>query len=411
GLLSFHPTQTGAWSAFDGDGWLDLYIGNESTDGDPNPSELYMNDRDGTFTECAAPAGVDVVAFVKGVTSADYNDDGRPDLYLSIRGEPNRLYRNEGVRRGENGRPERGPCTLRFTDVARAAGVTEPIFSFPTWFFDYDNDGHEDLFVSGYMIHDVGDVAADVLGLPSQGETLRLYHNRGDGTFENVTRAAGLQRVVITMGSNFGDLDNDGWLDMHLGTGDPDLGTLVPNRTFRNDGGRRFQDITTSAGTGHLQKGHGVAFADLDEDGDLDLYEVIGGAFEADHFRNALYENPGQGNTWVEIELEGVRANRPGIGARLRLVAATPRGTRTITRTLNSGGSFGASPLRAWFGLGDASAVVSLEIRWPGSGTAQVLRGLRCGQRYRVREGEATPEIKPRNPVHLGAPQDQVAKR
>jgi hypothetical protein len=410
GLLSYHPTQTAAWSDFDGDGWLDLYIGNESTEGDPNPSELYLNDRDGTFTECAAAAGVDAAAFVKGVTAGDYNDDGRPDLYLSIRGETNRLYRNDGPRRGADGRRVRDRCALRFTDVAEAAGVTEPLFSFPTWFFDYDNDGHEDLFVSGYLIKDVGEVAADVLGLPHQAETPRLFHNRGDGTFENVTRAAGLDHVLLTMGSNYGDLDNDGWLDLHLGTGDPDLGTLVPNRTFRNDGRGGFQDITTSGGFGHLQKGHGVAFADLDDDGDLDLYQVMGGAFEADHFRNALYENPGQGHHFIEVELEGVRANRPGIGARLRLVATGPRGSRTIWRTLSSGGSFGASPLRAWFGLGEAEEVTSLEIRWPGSGTMQVLRGLRCDRRYRIREGEATPAVRPRSPSRLGGDRpDQVA--
>src|SRR5256885_13865094 len=99
--------------------------------------------------------------------------------------------------------------------------------------------------------------------------------------------------ILHAMGSNYGDLDNDGWLDFYVGTGDPNLGTLVPNRMFRNASGRIFQEVTTSGGFGHLQKGHGVSFADFDNDGYQDIHEVMGGVFEADNFRNVLYENPG----------------------------------------------------------------------------------------------------------------------
>ena len=94
------------------------------------------------------------------------------------------------------------------------------------------------------------------------------------------------------MGLNYGDLDNDGWLDFYLGTGNPDFDTLVPNRMFRNDGGRRFQDVTTAGGFGHLQKGHGVAFGDVDNDGDQDVFEEMGGAYQSDRAYSALYENP-----------------------------------------------------------------------------------------------------------------------
>ena len=389
GMLSFHPKQTAVWLDYDGDGWLDVFIGNETTAGDPNPCELFHNNRDGTFTECAQPSGVTTMDFVKGVTSGDFNNDGRPDLYASVKNGPNRLYRNDGP--SGVAADAAGPCGgWRFTDVAAAAGVVEPLHSFPTWFWDYDNDGWEDLFVSGYGIKS-SDIPADVLGIPHNGERPRLYRNNHDGTFADVTKEAGLWRMLLAMGSNFGDLDNDGWLDFYVGTGDPDLGNLLPNRAFRNDQGRRFQDVTTSGGLGHLQKGHGVSFADLDNDGDQDIYQVVGGAFEADHFRNALFENPGHGNHWIVLKLEGTKSNRPGIGARIKVVVRTPQGERAIHRTVRSGGSFGASPLRQHIGLGDAREILRAEILWPAGGPAQVFEALEMDGRYLVREGDPKP--------------------
>jgi len=236
-------------------------------------------------------------------------------------------------------------------------------------------------------------VAADVLGIPSGGERARLYRNRGDGTFEDVSRAMGVDRVLHGMGANFGDLDNDGWLDFYVGTGDPDLLTLIPNRMFRNDRGRRFQDVTTSGGFGHLQKGHGVSFADFDNDGDQDIHEDLGGAYTGDIYPNALFANPGHGNHWLKVSLVGKGANRAGIGARLRLTLSTPSGTRVIHRTLKSGGSFGCNPLRLEIGVGDAVRVDSLEIRWPGSGTVQSLKGLAVDAVYRVHEDRPQPEV------------------
>jgi hypothetical protein len=378
------PSQTAVWRDFDGDGWLDLYIGNESTEGDPNPCQLFRNNGDGTFTECASEAGVALIEFVKGVTSGDYDNDGRPDLYVSVRGGPNHLFHNVGAF-GASGRSWAG----RFVDTAAAAGVTEPIVSFPTWFFDYDNDGWDDLFVSGYLLDDPGDVARDYLGEPHRSERPRLYRNRGNGTFEDVTRAAHLDRLLLGMGSNFGDFDNDGWLDFYVGTGDPDLGSLMPNRAFRNAEGRFYQDVTTSGGLGHLQKGHAVPFADLDNDGDQDIYQVVGGAFEADHFRNALYENPGHGHHWIALQLEGVTSNRAAIGARIRVDAITPGGMRSLYRTVSNGGSFGGSPLRQEIGLGDAERIDQVVIRWPSEEPAQVMRNLDLDTRYVVREGSA----------------------
>jgi hypothetical protein len=399
GMLSYHPTQTATWLDFDSDGWLDVFIGNESSEGDNHPNELYRNNGNGTFTECASEAGVARPGLVKGVTSADYDNDGRPDLYVSILGAPNRLYHNDGPAGGS----KTSPRPWRFTDVAEAAGVTEPLFSFPSWFWDYDSDGWEDLFVSGYRIGSVGDVAADYLGLPTRGEMPRLYRNNHDGTFRDVTAAAHLNHLLLTMGSNYGDLDSDGWLDFYAGTGNPSLGMLIPNRMFRNAGGKVFQDVTTSGGFGHLQKGHGVSFADLDNDGDQDVYLVVGGAYEADHFRNSLFENPGHGNHWIGLQLRGVKANRGGIGARVKVMARTGSGgQRAIFDTVRSGGSFGASPLRQHVGLGQASGIESVEIVWPGSRARQVVRGLTMDRVYEIAEGNPHAKEIPLRRFRLG---------
>jgi len=385
GLLRLAPTQTAAWLDYDGDGRLDLFVGNESGPGYEHPCQLFHNDGDGTFSDRAEEAGVALVGFVKGVVSGDYDNDGRPDLYVSVMGEANRLYRNDGPAGGEGGRG------WRFTEVAAPAGVTEPRASFPTFFFDYDNDGWLDLFVAGYGRIGGGaplpHVVADYLGLPTDADRGRLYRNRGDGTFEDVTRAAGLYKVVLAMGLNFGDLDNDGWLDFYAGTGTPELTTLVPNRMFRNDGRGAFQDVTTAGNFGHLQKGHGVAFGDVDNDGDQDVFEQMGGAYPADRAWSVLYENPGNRNRWLVLELEGVRSNRRAVGARVRVALETEGGRRFLHRTVGSGGSFGGSPFRQEIGLGGATRVEWVEVTWPATGEVQRIEGLRPGRHYRIREG------------------------
>ena len=128
----------------------------------------------------------------------------------------------------------------------------------------------------------------------------------------------GLTRMAPTMGCNFGDLDSDGFLDFYLGTGYPGYEGLVPNLMYWNRGGTSFADVTTAGGFGHVQKGHGVAFADLDEDGDQDVFIELGGAFPGDGFGDALFENPGFGNHWIVVRLVGKESNRQGVGARIR---------------------------------------------------------------------------------------------
>src|SRR5262249_15532328 len=138
----------------------------------------------------------------------------------------------------------------------------------------------------------------------------RLYEGDGKGHFRDVSIERGVDRTFFAMGCNFGDLDNDGYPDMYFGTGDPDFTSLWPNVMLRNDRGRRFQDVTTSGGFGHLQKGHGITFADIDNDGDQDVFLQCGGAIKDDKFWDALYENPGHGNHWLTVKLIGVKTNR-----------------------------------------------------------------------------------------------------
>jgi len=383
GLLTFHPTQTSIWFDYNNDGWLDLFIGNETTGETERPCQLYHNNGDGTFAETAQDVGAAVVGFVKGVTAGDFNNDGRTDLYLSCFDQPNVLLRNLGPR---DGLPE---GRWAFADVSRQAGVAEPLISFPTWFFDYDNDGWLDLFVSDYYNLDVDTAAADLMGLENDAERSRLYRNKGDGTFEDVTKRAGMHRVLVGMGANFGDINDDGWLDMYIGTGKPDLAMLIPNRMFLNEGGKRFADISAAGGFGHLQKGHGVSFADIDNDGDQDVHAVMGGAYEGDNYRNALFLNPGFGHSWLKLSLQGVKTNRAAVGARVNAIVRENGVRREIHRAVGSGGSFGASPFLVELGLGKADRVEAVEVFWPVTGETQRFEGLAINKRYRLVEGEA----------------------
>jgi hypothetical protein len=385
GLLSFHPTQTAAWVDFDNDGWLDLFIGNEAGPFESHPCELFRNNGDGTFTECATAAGLGHRAYVKAAIPGDFDNDGLTDLYLSSVNSPNVLFRNLG--------------DWRFEDVTERAGVAEPRRSFPGWFFDYDNDGWLDLFVSGYRWGSTGFVCQDYLGLEHRGWPPRLYRNRGDGTFEDVTGAAGLDTVLNTMGTNYGDLDNDGWLDLYLATGEPDFASVYPNRMFRNDAGRRFVDVTTAGGFGHVQKGHGVAFTDLDNDGDQDIYAVMGGAYSGDVFFNVLFENPGNDHRWLTLRLEGTSSNRSAIGARIAVSVEAPPGQRTIHRVVGTGGSFGSASLQQEIGLGPALRILELRVLWPTTGVTQVFRDVPMDSVLELREGEDL--LRPVEPARL----------
>jgi hypothetical protein len=163
----------------------------------------------------------------------------------------------------------------------------------------------------------------------------------------------------------------------------------MPNLLLRNDGGKRLQNVTMATGTGHLQKGHGVAFADHDHDGDQDLFEVVGGAFPGDAFRNVLFANPGHGNHWLTVRLVGATSARCGLGARVCVTVRENGSSRRIYRHVGPGSSFGGNPLRVEIGLGKAEAIERFEVLWPRSGATQVIDGVPMDARVRIVEGTA----------------------
>jgi hypothetical protein len=160
-------------------------------------------------------------------------------------------------------------------------------------------------------------------------------------------------------------------------------------------------------GFGHIQKGHGTAFADLDRDGDQDVYMILGGAYQGDRFTSVLFENPGwPGTAWVSLELEGRSANRSAIGARVELDVAEGSGrTRTVRRTVGTGGSFGAGSRQLHVGLGPVARIRELRIRWPDSARTHTSHtGLVVNRAYRIRQGEAPVALeRPPVPFRRGA--------
>jgi hypothetical protein len=256
-----------AFLDFDGDGHLDLFLVNSRdlslppASGIGPTSALYRNNGDDTFTDVAANAGLAVACYGLGCAVADYDNDGDPDLYLTARGA-NLLFRNNG-----NG---------TFSEVGRQAGVADPRFSTSAAFVDYDRDGRLDLFVCNYCVWspELNVVVTDARGRPHmagprryKGESSALYRNRGDGTFEDVTRRAG---VYSAAGKSLGilvfDVDDDGWLDLVVAN------DLEPNLLYRNNGDGAFREIGVEAGiaysnAGVARAGMGIDSADIANDG------------------------------------------------------------------------------------------------------------------------------------------------
>jgi hypothetical protein len=166
---------------------------------------------------------------------------------------------------------------------------------------------------------------------------------------------------------------------------------LMPNVMLRNIGGKRFADVTVAGGFGNLQKGHGVAFVDLDHDGDQDVFNEVGGFLQGDAFYNSLYENPGTANHFVTLKLVGAQSNRMAYGARIKVVVDTPSGERALHRAVGSVSSFGGSPSRQEIGLGDATRIRSVEIWWPKTGRRQIVNGLELDGFYEIAEGADAP--------------------
>jgi hypothetical protein len=267
------PETMGSGCAFldyDGDGWLDVFLVNMTgwpgQPGEPTYSALLRNDRDGKFTDVTAEAGLQVALYGQGVAAADYDNDGWTDLYVTAVGGSH-LFRNRG--------------DGRFADVTEEAGARGPE-TFPTsaMFFDYDRDGNLDIIVANYVTWSVDeDLFCTLDGRTKsyctpesyKGESPTLLRNRGDGTFEDVTRKAGLWNPRSkALGVALLDHDDDGWPDFALAN------DTQPNKLYRNNGDGTFSDIGMGAGiafgeTGVARAGMGIDTADYSGNGRTSL--------------------------------------------------------------------------------------------------------------------------------------------
>ena len=403
---------------------------------------LHVNNGDATFREAAESAGLNSRAHerIRGVTTADYDNDGDLDLFLCS-GLDDILYRNNG--------------DLTFTDVTDAAGVRNRGNGLVGTWGDYDRDGNVDLYVANWNenIHALyrnrgdgtfiettaqaglgeddytniglwfdydrdGDV--DLFVSRWNDRPHRLWRNNGNGTFTNVAAQAGLANTVKGQGAALADFNNDGFLDLYLASDN------APNLLLRNNGDGTFTDIAAQAGVDDARRSVDCAWGDFDADGAMDLY--VGnydapnalyfnngdGTFTedsgvtADHERtigttvadynndgwldfftvnsetaNRLYRNQGHNHNWLKVELEGVASNRSAIGARVEVLVNNKKSVQEV-----SGGSGYCSQnaLVLYFGLGTNSRAEQIEIRWP-SGKVERISNVAAQQWLKLREG------------------------
>jgi hypothetical protein len=438
-----------AHADYDNDGDLDVVLlrgGGES----PLRMSLLRNKGDGTFEDVTLASGLGEPIATGAAAWGDYDADGLVDLFVCGEYRPDvldprtgqadrrnlcRLYHNQGdgsfrdaaevagvvnkrCARGaawgdfdNDGRLDLlvanadGPARLyrnsgdgTFRDLAITLGVDGIRSSRACWFWDFDQDGRLDLFFTDDRVRPAEFVAAalrQALDDPSQP---RLLRNLGAEGFRDLTREAGLDLAIPLLGGSLADIDNDGDLDLYLSSGWPGFSSLVPSRLLRNEGGERFVDVTVSSGTGTLRVAQSVALADWDGDGDLDLF-VHGGGFVPGHrWNHSLFRNPGHGRHWLKVRLIGTRTNRSALGASIRvdLISANGR-PRSIFRTVGTDSSSGGNSLVQTIGLGDSSHVKRLVVNWPVSRTSQAFQDIDPDQELTITEGKDAYEAVPRS--------------
>jgi len=430
------------WGDYDNDGFPDLYVTQYGR------NVLYHNNGDGTFTDVTDKAGVAGTEFGtlfhSGASFVDYDRDGRLDLYVGgyvALGPDSKRYCNlGGVRSSCPPSAYGGSADVlyhnngdgTFTNVTKAAKIYQPEGeNLSVGAADYDNDGWPDIFVANdglyaYLYHNEHNGTFTEVGLPAgmavagQGQIMaamcislgdydndgwldlyisdfqkssdHLWHNSGKGYFDEVSGPAGITvptREVLSFGGGFFDYDNDGWLDLFIANGHvyPEVEQVTPevhyrqlNTLFQNQGNGKFVEVTKQAGPG-LQKpyvGRGVAFADFDNDGFVDL--VVGNNGDPPLL---LHNSGANGNHFLNFKLVGTKSNRDAMGARVRLVA----GGMSQIREISGGGSYlSQSDLRAHFGLGKALRADTVEVQWP-SGQHQVFRNVQADKFYLIEEG------------------------
>jgi hypothetical protein len=398
---------------YDRDGDLDLFVGNyfqsvnlfnpdtprffpESFETANNGGglTLWRNDGKGRFTDATHQAGIALSGWTLDLGHADFDNDGDDDLYVACDFGTDRFLVNNG--------------DGTFADrTKQAIGIDTKKGMNAEW-GDYDNDGLLDVFVTN--------ITDDYMR-----EGNFLWRNNGDGTFSDVARETGVHDTGWGWGGKFFDYDDDGWLDLFVVNGwvsagpesyVPDVFEMVtrPNidladarnwppmgkkslsgyqkkKLFHNQGGGIFRDEAARHGLDSTRDGRGIAVADFDNDGRLDLFTANANA------QPFLYRNArGPGAHWIAFLLEGRKSNRDAVGAQLRVTTAGPDG-RTQLRFVDGGNGFaGQSSRRVHFGLAGAAAIERLEVRWP-SGTRQTFANLQAGRTYRLIEGE--PAVQP----------------
>jgi enediyne biosynthesis protein E4 len=383
---SFHSGAT--FFDYDRDGNLDLYVGSYVALDPDGPrycnignirsscppqaykgssDAFYHNNGDGTFTNVTRAANIlQPQGQNLSVGAADYNNDGWPDLFVANDGLPAYLYRNE---RDKTFKEIAAPSGMAFS--ASGSLMAAMCISFG----DYDNDGELDLYISDF-----------------QGSSDHLWHNDGKGNFDEVSDEAGITgptHNVLSFGGGFIDYDNDGWLDLFIANGHvyPEIEQASPgtrykqvNSVFHNEGRGKF--VQTSKETGVADQtphaARGVAFADFDNDGFVDILVANNGD------PPLLLHNGDNGNHFLNFKLAGTKSNRDAMGARVRVVS----GEISQIREIAGGGSYlSQSDLRATFGLGKAIVAETVEIKWP-SGQTQTFHDVPADKFYLVAEGQ-----------------------
>ena len=334
---------------------------------------LFHNNGDGTFTDVSESSGILSAngTYGLGVLTADFDNDGWPDIYVANDSTASALYQNK-----KNG---------KFMDIAMEAGCAlsadgKPQAGMGVSAADYDMDGNLDIVKTNFA-----------------GDTPSLYHNLGNATFEDTTFTGGLGKHTqyLGWGCGFFDFDNDGWPDVLICNGHvyPEVEQLTteagyPQRKllYKNLRNGKFEDVSLNAGTGISvpTASRGCAFGDFDNDGDLDIVVNC-----VNDFPQLLRCDSTLKNNWIKVRTIGTKSNRSGIGARLRCVtrvAGQEKPHSQIDEVRSGGGYFSQNDLRVHFGIGIAEKVELLEIRWP-SGQVDTLKDLKANQLYYVTEG------------------------
>ena len=373
---------------YDRDGKLDLYVGSYVAFGanskrycdiggvlsscppsayPGSPDALYHNNGDGTFTNVSAKANIlQPNGKNLSVGAADYDNDGWPDLFVANDGLPAYLYQNL-----HNGKFQETGQMVGMAYTARGQTMAAMCISLG----DYDNDGWLDLYISDF-----------------QKSSDHLWHNSGKGYFDEVSDEAGITiptQDVLSFGGGFIDFDNDGWLDLFIANGHvyPEIEQASPgilykqhNSLFHNEQNGKFKDASLAGGlhTVPPRAGRGVAFADFDNDGFVDVVVANNGDPPT-----LLRNSSDHANHFVNFKLVGKKSNRDALGARIRLTS----GKVSQIREIAGGGSYlSQSDLRANFGLGAVTSASTVEVTWPGGGH-QIFRNVRADQFYLIEEG------------------------